>query len=72
MFKELQTAYIALVCNPFYDSDNVDKQPITSKKFINEVKRIGESWVPSNSSAATGGGSGGSGDTGARERRDAT
>ena len=71
MFKELQTAYIALVCNPFYDSDNIDKQPITSKKFINEVKRIGESWIPSNASAAgTGGGGGGSGDAGMRERRD--
>ncbi|KAF8477257.1 Sedlin, N-terminal conserved region-domain-containing protein [Kalaharituber pfeilii] len=54
VFKELQTAYIALVCNPFYDNDNVEKKPIKSKKFIAEVKRIGESWVPSSALAAAG------------------
>ncbi|KAF8459046.1 Sedlin, N-terminal conserved region-domain-containing protein [Terfezia claveryi] len=68
VFKELQTAYIALVCNPFYDSDNLEKKPITSKKFIREVKRIGESWVPSSAVAASAAG-GGEGVVG-RERRD--
>lgn len=68
VFKELQTAYIALVCNPFYDSDNLEKKPITSKKFISEVKRIGESWVPSSAVAASAA-AGGEGVVG-RERRD--
>lgn len=55
MFKELQTAYISLVCNPFYDVENIDKKPITSKKFIKEVRRIGESWIPSDARAALAG-----------------
>ncbi|KAL7276839.1 hypothetical protein RUND412_000181 [Rhizina undulata] len=44
VFRALQTAYIKLVCNPFYDND--EPNTITSKKFIAEVKRIGESWRP--------------------------
>ena len=55
-FKALQTAYVHLLQNPFYEPD--DHTPmavasgkgksgqITSKKFIAEVKRIGESWKP--------------------------
>lgn len=55
-FKALQTAYIRLLQNPFYVPD--DHKPvavasgrrkgsqITSKKFIDEVERIGETWKP--------------------------
>ncbi|KAK7512141.1 Sedlin [Phyllosticta citriasiana] len=56
-FKALQSAYIGLLRNPFYDPDqhspltanaeqNVGSTQITSRWFINEVKRIGESWAP--------------------------
>ncbi|KAL8711328.1 MAG: hypothetical protein Q9220_004225 [cf. Caloplaca sp. 1 TL-2023] len=56
VFKALQTAYIRLLQNPFYTPD--DHTPmaaqktgksvgeITSKKFIDEVKRIGDTWRP--------------------------
>ncbi|KAL8679188.1 MAG: hypothetical protein Q9224_007055 [Gallowayella concinna] len=56
VFKALQTAYIRLLQNPFYTPD--DHAPmaaskgggsageITSKKFIAEVKRIGDNWKP--------------------------
>ncbi|KAL8857363.1 MAG: hypothetical protein Q9178_006129 [Gyalolechia marmorata] len=56
VFKALQTAYIRLLQNPFYTPD--DHTPmaavnsrgsageITSKKFITEVKRIGDNWKP--------------------------
>lgn len=44
MFRALQTAYIALVCNPFYDGD--ETRPIESRKFMNDVKRIAETWKP--------------------------
>ncbi|KAL9001174.1 MAG: hypothetical protein Q9169_000358 [Polycauliona sp. 2 TL-2023] len=55
-FKALQTAYIRLLQNPFYTPD--DHTPmaaahgrrsvgeITSKRFIAEVKRIGDVWKP--------------------------
>ncbi|KAL9034485.1 MAG: hypothetical protein Q9214_007022, partial [Letrouitia sp. 1 TL-2023] len=54
-FKALQTAYIRLLQNPFYTPDDYaprlaaggrDNGPITSKKFTNEVQRIGEFWRP--------------------------
>jgi len=56
-FRALQTAYISLLRNPFYDPDahtpsaaqaeqRVGSTQITSRKFISEVKRIGEAWVP--------------------------
>ncbi|KAI5808944.1 Sedlin, N-terminal conserved region-domain-containing protein [Peziza echinospora] len=54
VFKDLQTAYIALVCNPFYDNDNLEKKPITSRKFITAVNRIAETWIPSSSNATAG------------------
>lgn len=44
MFRALQTAYIQLVCNPFYEND--EAKPITSKRFVEEIKRIGENWTP--------------------------
>jgi len=55
-FRALQTAYIHLLQNPFYRPD--DRPPmvqantagtsaqITSAKFVNEVKRIGNVWAP--------------------------
>lgn len=57
-FHALQTAYIQLLQNPFYSPDDhlplaknaavptSTSQEITNKKFISEVKRIGESWAP--------------------------
>ncbi|PLB44083.1 Sedlin [Aspergillus steynii IBT 23096] len=57
VFRALQMAYIQLLQNPFYSPDAYgqlaktssaasDSLPITNSKFIAEVKRIGESWVP--------------------------
>ena len=53
-FKALQTAYIRLLQNPFYVPDEHTPMAIasgkgrggkiTSKRFIGEVKRIGEVW----------------------------
>ncbi|ORY08925.1 Sedlin [Clohesyomyces aquaticus] len=56
-FRALQTAYIMLLRNPFYNPDDhspltanaeqrIGSTQITSRKFIHEVKRIGDSWVP--------------------------
>lgn len=56
-FRALQTAYIMLLRNPFYDPDEhspvsanaeqrIGSTQITSLKFIKEVKRIAEAWVP--------------------------
>ncbi|KAI9835541.1 MAG: hypothetical protein M1819_001992 [Sarea resinae] len=56
-FRALHTAYVRLLQNPFYSPDEhtpatanaqqrIGSTQITSKKFINEVKRIGETWVP--------------------------
>ncbi|KAF2197707.1 Sedlin [Delitschia confertaspora ATCC 74209] len=55
VFKSIQTAYIALLRNPFYNPDEhtpaaataehrVGSTQITSRRFIQEVQRIGESW----------------------------
>lgn len=55
-FRAVQTAYIQLMLNPFYSPD--DRTPlqianyggknpeITSKRFINELQRIGKVWTP--------------------------
>jgi hypothetical protein len=56
-FRALQTAYIMLLRNPFYNPDEhspvmanaehrVGSTQITSRKFIQEVKRIAEAWAP--------------------------
>ncbi|EXJ77561.1 hypothetical protein A1O3_09788 [Capronia epimyces CBS 606.96] len=55
-FRAVQTAYIQLMLNPFYSPDHRtplqianygDKSPeITSKRFINELQRIGKIWTP--------------------------
>ncbi|KAF1997548.1 Sedlin [Amniculicola lignicola CBS 123094] len=55
-FRALQTAYIMLLRNPFYTPDEhsplaanaehrVGSTQITSRKFIQEVKRIAETWA---------------------------
>ncbi|KAF2013835.1 Sedlin [Aaosphaeria arxii CBS 175.79] len=56
-FRALQTAYIMLLRNPFYNPDEhspvtgkaenkVGSMQITSRKFISEVKRIADTWSP--------------------------
>ncbi|KAI0393327.1 Sedlin [Xylariaceae sp. FL0594] len=48
VFRAMQTAYVRLLQNPFYDPDESTggKKRITSQRFADEMKRIGESWVP--------------------------
>ncbi|KAK5162643.1 hypothetical protein LTR04_003183 [Oleoguttula sp. CCFEE 6159] len=54
-FRALQSAYIGLLRNPFYDPDHhspsvanaehrVGSTQITSRRFTNEVERIGSVW----------------------------
>ncbi|KIW52229.1 hypothetical protein PV05_07888 [Exophiala xenobiotica] len=55
-FRAVQTAYIQLMLNPFYAPE--DRTPlqianyggnspeITSKRFTNELQRIGRAWTP--------------------------
>ena len=55
-FKALQTAYIRLLQNPFYTPDEHspmgmaggkgrgDWGEIKSKRFVGEVRRVGEVW----------------------------
>jgi hypothetical protein len=56
-FRALQTAYIMLLRNPFYNPDEhspvsanaeqrVGSTQITSRKFIQEVKKIADAWAP--------------------------
>ncbi|KAL6715055.1 hypothetical protein ACLMJK_007316 [Lecanora helva] len=55
-FRALQTAYVRLLQNPFYVPDEHTPMAvasgkgkggqITSKRFIQEVNRIGENWKP--------------------------
>jgi hypothetical protein len=42
VFHALQTAYISVVCNPFFDND--ETRPITSRRFVADVRRAAESW----------------------------
>ncbi|RYP44444.1 hypothetical protein DL768_009091 [Monosporascus sp. mg162] len=52
VFKAMQTAYIRLLQNPFYDPDEhapLDGRggkQITSRRFSQEMRRIGEGWAP--------------------------
>ncbi|KAL9070322.1 MAG: hypothetical protein Q9157_005851 [Trypethelium eluteriae] len=56
-FRALQTAYIGLLRNPFYNPDEhsprtanaqqrIGSTQITSRRFIQEVQRIGNAWTP--------------------------
>ena len=52
VFRAVQTAYVRLLQNPFYDPD--EQAPargrpgkgITNKRFAEDMRRIGESWTP--------------------------
>ncbi|KAI1850645.1 hypothetical protein JX266_003927 [Neoarthrinium moseri] len=55
VFRAMQTAYVRLLQNPFYDPDEAAAgaagaaalgKRITSRKFAEEMRRIGEVWVP--------------------------
>ncbi|KAK4214662.1 trafficking protein particle complex subunit 2-like protein [Rhypophila decipiens] len=52
VFKAMQTAYIKLLQNPFYDPDEHAPptgrggKRITSRTFADDMRRIGENWTP--------------------------
>lgn len=52
VFKAMQAAYMKLMQNPFFDPDEHSPptghggKKITSRKFTEEIRRIGESWAP--------------------------
>ncbi|KAI1389392.1 snare-like protein [Hypoxylon trugodes] len=62
VFRAMQTAYVRLLQNPFYDPDEHapltppvgnggagaggSGKRITSRKFVEEMRRIGENWAP--------------------------
>ncbi|KAI0386800.1 snare-like protein [Hypomontagnella monticulosa] len=57
VFRAMQTAYVRLLQNPFYDPDEhaplmpaggggAGGKRITSRKFAEEMRRIGEAWAP--------------------------
>jgi len=52
VFKAMQTAYVRLLQNPFYDPDlhsppaGRGGKKITSRRFIDDMRRIGETWTP--------------------------
>ncbi|KAA8574559.1 hypothetical protein EYC84_006008 [Monilinia fructicola] len=52
IFKAMQAAYIRLLQNPFYDPDEhcpvngKGGKKIVSRLFIEDMRRIGEGWVP--------------------------
>ena len=52
MFRAMQAAYIRLLQNPFYDPDEHSPpmgrggKKITSRRFTEDMRRIGESWAP--------------------------
>jgi hypothetical protein len=52
VFKAMHTAYIRLMQNPFFDPDEhsppagLGGKKITSRKFAEDMRRIGENWTP--------------------------
>ncbi|KAF4966856.1 hypothetical protein FSARC_5513 [Fusarium sarcochroum] len=52
VFRAMQQAYVKLLQNPFYDPDEHAPlggrggKKITSRKFAEDMKRIGEGWTP--------------------------
>jgi hypothetical protein len=52
VFRAMQTAYIRLLQNPFYDPDEHSPptgrggKKISSRRFTEDMRRIGESWRP--------------------------
>ncbi|KAH6899981.1 Longin-like domain-containing protein [Thelonectria olida] len=52
VFRAMQNAYVHLLQNPFYDPDEhaplggMGGKKISSRKFVEDMKRIGEGWTP--------------------------
>ncbi|CAK7564959.1 MAG: hypothetical protein SEPTF4163_002865 [Sporothrix epigloea] len=52
IFKAMQSAYVRLLQNPFYDPDEHSPpsgrggKKIISKRFSDDMQRIGEAWIP--------------------------
>lgn len=52
VFKAMQNAYIKLLQNPFYEPDvhspttGKGGKKISSRRFEEEIQRIGEGWSP--------------------------
>lgn len=52
VFRAMQTAYVRLLQNPFFDPDEHTPlggrggKGISSKRFIEDMRRIGEAWTP--------------------------
>lgn len=52
VFRAMQAAYVRLLQNPFYDPDEhaplggSGGKRITSRKFTEDLRRIGEAWTP--------------------------
>ncbi|CAK7262995.1 hypothetical protein SEPCBS119000_000258 [Sporothrix epigloea] len=52
IFKAMQSAYVRLLQNPFYDPDEHSPpsgqggKSIISKRFAGDMQRIGEAWIP--------------------------
>lgn len=52
VFKAMQNAYVRLLQNPFYEPDEHvplagrGGKKITSRKFTEDMKRIGDGWTP--------------------------
>ncbi|KAH7148750.1 Longin-like domain-containing protein [Dactylonectria macrodidyma] len=52
VFRAMQNAYVRLLQNPFYDPDQhaplggMGGKKITSRKFADDMKRIGDGWTP--------------------------
>lgn len=52
VFRAMQGAYVRLLQNPFYEPDEHSPlggkggSKITSKKFSDDMRRIGEVWTP--------------------------
>lgn len=52
VFRAMQSAYVRLVQNPFYEPEEHTPlggkggRKITNRKFAEDMKRIGEAWTP--------------------------
>lgn len=52
VFKAMQTAYVRLLQNPFYDPDEHSPptghggKKVISRRFADDLQRIGEAWMP--------------------------
>lgn len=51
VFRAMQASYVRLLQNPFYNPDEHSPptgkgKKITSRRFTEEMRRTGESWIP--------------------------